>query len=320
MKKTLKIALMLCIVASMMFASISSVFAAKYDVEVTNFQQLLGSFVNLSKGDNVNIYIKNNIDIESTIEVDVPCKVNIYGPATLNTFGVQVFYLDDDNIELYFHDVTIKDTSDTEDRYAYMDDGEAFYVNGSNCIIDGVRMEHCGSQNYGPTSNTFFDPIANAFYSWNGGAIYINGWENKILNCYFYSCRSQDDGGAICIYYDDQLIQDCTFEGCRAESDGGAIYCCAGVDDVVVNRCNFIDCGFDDTEYGKNVYGRDDTIVAGVPQDQRIDKLFYRCSFQDTYTASMFSTGSIIIIAAVTVIAIAAIIFFVKKKNPAAQI
>ena len=307
MKKTLRLIIMLCLVVSMLFASVSTVFAGARNEYVSSVNQLNQILENLNSGDKVNIYLEDDFIFTTTFVIDVPCTINFYGPAKLTSYSNRIFYLDNDNIKLFFHDVSIE--GGIIGGRDFQDDGQAFYINGSNCHIEGVRVERCGSETFDN------DMLKNAFSSWNGGAIYIDGWDNEIFNCYFKDCGSQDDGGAICIYYDGQLIQDCTFENCNADDDGGAIYCCVGVDDVVINRCTFTGCTCDDNTVGNNVYGRDNTIVAGVPQDQWTDELFYRCSFQTSYTASLFGTGSIIIIAAIVIVAAGVTFFVIKKKK-----
>ena len=137
------------------------------------------------------------------------------------------------------------------------DDGSAIYWQGNNGLIANVSCianrgisgidprEGTRSSSKGGTicltgSNvTIKDSnFSDSYAGFDGGALFITGNDDSVINCVFDNCASHDEnGGALYIIGNNTKILDCDFIDCNANLSGGAIY--VEGHDVTINHATF---------------------------------------------------------------------------------
>ena len=137
------------------------------------------------------------------------------------------------------------------------DDGSAIYWQGNNGLIANVSCianrgisgidprEGTRSSSKGGTicltgSNvTIKDSnFSDSYAGFDGGALFITGNDDSVINCVFDNCTSHDEnGGALYIIGNNTKILDCDFIDCNANLSGGAIY--VEGHDVTINHATF---------------------------------------------------------------------------------
>ena len=150
-------------------------------------------------------------------------------------------------------------------------DGAAIYLVGDNAVIDGCVFINNSGYNYETASSggaihyfgndglisncLFINNSATSKYGWTlhgeeetylamgyGGAIYLTGYRDKIVNSSFIGGISHYNGGAL--YF--KAARDCeilnsTFINNTSIGEGGAIYLDQNIYDLKIDSCNFTD-------------------------------------------------------------------------------
>lgn len=272
MKKIISMLLAVLLLASVFPFSVFATGTAKYDIE--NFYALKKVINELQNGNIVHLNIKKDITITEQLTINAS-DVTIYftGPATFSLSGNRAFYIDNEDVKLYFENITIDGGSLLLD-----DDGQAFYVNDEDCLISGAVIKNCGSYKFG-----YIQFYRNTYSSWCGGAIDVDGEDCTIENCRFESCMAFDDGGAI--YIDDEgcKVKNCSFNDCTVkEGKGGAIYVCYEQTDAEIDNCKFSFCG-GTLQKGRNVYAWNNaTLENPNPKYDPDNKLYDDCTIKLT--------------------------------------
>ncbi len=143
------------------------------------------------------------------------------------------------------------------DGCTYIGDGSEIFIdrsitiNGHGAILDAAT----GSRIFKVTANNVVIKnitFQNGVYDNDGGAIYLNGNNNHIINCNFYNNHIDTDsiafgfGGAIYFFGMNNEISCCNFSNNYAKNHfegggcagGGAIYY-SGTDENNISNCNF---------------------------------------------------------------------------------
>lgn len=163
-----------------------------------------------------------------------------------------------------------------------------FIINGDNVTINGINF-------------------INFKGSANGGAILLDGSNNKIANCTFINCSSISSnanyGGAIYVSKSNGSIANCEFTNCSG-AEGGTIYFGVGSNYGNVVDCTFTSCSsknyggaifFDESHYANvdncsfiNCSSSDDSgAISGYYSDY---VKIANCNFNDCY-AKNFAAG-----------------------------
>lgn len=122
----------------------------------------------------------------------------------------------------------------------------AFYITADNVVLNNINFVNC-------YQSSRYDSVY-------GGALYLKGSYNSIVNCTFTGCgvstSSNEDyanGGAIYLDGAHGVIDGCKFDNCNAKnidenlyyhcrgvsSHGGAIYINSGADYASIKKCSF---------------------------------------------------------------------------------
>ena len=124
------------------------------------------------------------------------------------------------------------------------DDGPAVYWQGSNGIMynltcsgnrgeseidpkEGKRSTSKGGTICLTGSNVTVkkSSFANSLAGYNGGALFITGNNDNVIDCIFDNCTARDEnGGVLYIIGNHTNVFDCSFENCNANLSGGVIY------------------------------------------------------------------------------------------------
>ena len=124
------------------------------------------------------------------------------------------------------------------------DDGSAIYWEGNNGLIANVscvgnrgisgidpRDKSRSSSKGGTICLTGSDVtikdsnFSDSYAGFDGGALFITGNDDNVINCVFDNCTSHDEnGGALYIIGNNTEIIACDFIDCNANLSGGAIY------------------------------------------------------------------------------------------------
>lgn len=212
-----------------------------------------------------------------------------------------IFRVTADNVELHFGERIGLTGQQNNTMY-----GEAIYIEGNNCLIDGGIIDHCGRRGWCGGSD------------YDGGAIYVDGEGCTIQNVDFQYCTGYD-GGAICVNEHNCHIINCTFEGCEAVDDGGAVYVCYGTYGFVASGCKFIDCVCYDEDSGNYIEGAKDAKVYNCNPHWGEGRYYAYCEFVTSdplgFTLSAGNWWIIGIGAVVILGGIAAILVVNRKKK-----
>ena len=320
MKKVFCLLLMLVLI----LCAATPAFAA--DESIIRFGNDLQELINeASPGDELHVKVDstkandNTFEVLNTITIDKPLKIYfeyasywtaladhswkwLFVPFECETG--RIFLVTADNVELHFGERITLTGQQNNTMY-----GEAIYVEGNNCLIDGGIIDHCGRRCWCGGSD------------YDGGAIYVDGEGCTIQNVDFQYCTGYD-GGAICVNKHNCHIINCTFEGCEAVDDGGAVYVCYGKYGFVASGCTFNDCVCYDEDSGNYIEGARDAKVYNCNPHWGEERYYAYCEFATSDPLGFtLSSGNwwIIGIGAVVILGgIAAILVVNKKKKTAA--
>ena len=137
------------------------------------------------------------------------------------------------------------------------DDGSAIYWEGNNGLIANVscvgnrgisgidpRDKSRSSSKGGTICLTGSDVtikdsnFSNSYAGFDGGALFITGNNDRVINCLFNNCTSHDEnGGALYIIGNNTDVIACDFIDCNANLSGGAIY--VEGHDVTIDHATF---------------------------------------------------------------------------------
>lgn len=227
MKKIASLLLMVVLLATKLTVFSVPASAAKSYCNVAYCNALQSAIDKAKSGDELYVTVKaekgwdclnltDPININKSLKIYFEIDAHAESSIKLKCSDSRAFIVTADDVELHFGDnLTVYGNLSMS--------GEAFYVTGDNCLIDGASIEHCGGSEE------------------DGGAIYVDGEYCTIQNCFFGVCHG-NDGGAIYVNKDDCHVIDCTFQNTEAYHDGGAIYLSAGSDDFRAVNCTFNKC------------------------------------------------------------------------------
>lgn len=246
--------------------------------------------------------IQNTITINKPLKLYLECADSDLIHLYLKCKSGNAFLVEADNVELNFGSTIYLEGARSNSIY-----GEAIYVDGDHCLINGGHFDSCGKSRdlHAGTPGNDYD----------GGAIYVDGTDCTIQNAYFSYCTGKD-GGAICVNQHNCHVIDCDFVGCYAEDDGGAIYVCYGTYGFVASGCSFNDCSCKDEDSGQYIEGARDAKVYNCNPHWGEKEYYAYCAFVTSNPLGSFvSSGTLWIIVAVAVVAIACVVVIITKKN-----
>ena len=301
--------LCLLLACAFIFCAVAPTFAA--DDVVNTGEEIQALIDAANSGDVLHIKVDANfyqvLGLKEAIKINKPIEIYFEFGSKTNFEYIEfccktdhAFYIDADNVTLHFGDKIAINGAMSNTIH-----GEAIYVQGNHCTIDGGFFSRCGVPERIKTFGNEYD----------GGAIYVDGTDCTIQNADFGDCTGYD-GGAICVNQHNCHVIDCEFTDCNAMDDGGAIYVCYGTYGFVASGCSFTDCSCKDEDSGQFIEGARDAKVYNCNPNWGDKKYYAYCAFVTSNPLGSFiSSGTLWIIVAVAVVAIACVVVIITKKN-----